>query len=191
MRLLKPFVLAAALVAAPAADAQSICDAIQNAAKIGASDNHFAAYRREMPTSPEGYDCRINIKSRFGAYACSTPVEPEVRVARTRALLDAIRTCVAPSLIVEKNPREANAVFMISRSPNTWVIVNGADDATRIYMNVVVDRPSSSKAASPEPSSGGSSSQILSGYGSQLNYGEAPFDPRVETPHFPAVETPQ
>jgi len=179
MRLLKPLVLVATLVAAPAANAASICDAIKHAATIGASDNRFVAFRRETP-APEGFACRINTGADLAAYACSTPVEPEARAARTSALIDEIRTCVAASLIVETNPSEANAVFMISRRPKTWVIVNGADDATHIYMNVVVSRPHAPAFASSD--SGWSSSQVLTGYEIAPNYGSAPFDPGTETP---------
>ena len=174
MRVLKPFVLAVALVAAPAANAQSVCEAIQHAAKVGASDNRFIAFRREMP-APAGFECRINQKGRIGAYACSMPVEPGTGVARTKALIADIRACVAPSLIVEQNPRAANAVFMISNRPKTWVIVNGADDPTRIYMNVVVSRV--------PPSRPSGSFQVP---GPVTDPYAVPFDPGTERPHYPA-----
>lgn len=177
MRILEPFVLAAALVAADAASAEPICDAIQHAARIGASDNHFAAFRGDMP-APQGFACRINIDGGLGAYACSMPVEPQARVATAKAVIEAIRACVRSSLIVEKDPKEANAVFMISRRPQSWVVVNGADDPARIYMNVVVaGRGASSGQGQP-------SFQVLTGREIESRYGETPYDPGVETrPH--------
>ena len=181
--MLKPFVLAAALAAGPVAQAQPICDAIKHAAKIGASDSHFAAFRREMPVL-DGFTCRINVRGRMGAYACSTPVAPGARVATAKALIDTVRACVASWLITEQRPKEANAVFMTSRGPQSWVVINGADDPTRIYINVVVSGVSS-RAPAPASDSGWTTSQVTSPYDSSTSYGSPPYDPGTEAPHFP------
>lgn len=175
MHVLKPFVLVAALAAAPAADAGSVCDAIRHAAQIGASDNRFAAFRQETP-APEGFACQINVEGDLAAYACSIPVAPEARVATTSALIGDIRACVASSLIAERNPKASNAVFMISRKPRTWVVINGADDDSRIHMNVVVARR-------PPPRAWGQPG--TNGFGSTPSSDIwPPFDPGREKPHF-------
>jgi hypothetical protein len=173
---MRVLVLAAALIAAPGANAQSVCDAIQHAARVGATDVRFATFRRAMPASPQGFDCRINLKGSLAAYACSMPVEPGTAPARSKALIEDVRACVAPSVIVEQTPKPSNAVFMISRSPNSWVVVNGADDPTRVYMNVVVAWPR------PARSSSDSSSQAPV---TTPDPWQPAYDPGIEKPHYP------